>query len=188
MASSIDILVPGAETLVRPWYYETQAAADGMPPHLTLLWPWVEPVGDADILRLKAALADLEPFQIRLTATGRFPGVVYLAPEPVGQLVALARRIWSAFPEIRPYGGELDHEPILHLTAAKGTSDPVLDLVEGQLSARLPSAPLFPVDRVSVSQEGAGEAGRWGVVAEVHFGNRRTRDTEARGIPWADLG
>lgn len=100
MTSSVDVLLPEVSDLVAPWYFRTPAAAvHGMPPHITLLWPWVEPVIPDALDRLRRAVAPVEPFQVRLSSTGRFPGVLYLAPEPVLPLLGLARPLWSAFPE-----------------------------------------------------------------------------------------
>jgi hypothetical protein len=39
-SSSIDILLPQLDDLIGQWWNQTIAAADGMPPHITLLWPW----------------------------------------------------------------------------------------------------------------------------------------------------
>ena len=81
MKPSIDILVPASASVVDTWYGRTQSAVDGMPPHITLLWPWVgAPVPSATIERVRAATEGLTPFVLRLGEVGRFPGVVYLAP------------------------------------------------------------------------------------------------------------
>ena len=50
MDSSIDVLVPSIAPLIDQWYRATPGAIDGMPPHITLLWPWLPaPVSDDDI-------------------------------------------------------------------------------------------------------------------------------------------
>jgi 2'-5' RNA ligase len=170
MVSSVDILVPEAGELVQPWYSSSQAAADGMPPHITLLWPWVDQVDNESLRRLTMALEGITRFDLTFRCTGRFPGVLYLAPEPSEQLLMLARKVWTTFPETPPYGGQLSHEPILHLTVAKSTDDAELDDIESEVTKRLRSVNPVRVARVSVSQEGAGPDGRWGVRAHLALG------------------
>lgn len=165
MVASIDLLVPTAHPLVGEWYDLTEAAADGMPPHITLLWPW--DLSQPGVDRLGSALAGIAPFDLRLTTTGRFPGVLYVAPESRDELLRLMRSIWSAFPEWPPYRGDLDHEPIPHLTAAKSSDEDQLDEIEAVLRTRLQEPLTFQVDRVFVSAEGVGPGDRWGVVKEI---------------------
>lgn len=164
--TSIDILVPSAHPIVGEWYDLTPAAADGMPPHVTLLWPWVPVITPDAVMRLRSATSQVRPFTVALSATGRFSGVLYLAPTPVSPLLELARAIWNAFPETPPYGGELDHEPVPHLTAAKGEE---LDEAEQELRQRVHQPLEVLVDRVCISAEGASSDGRWAVVEEVHL-------------------
>lgn len=167
VVASIDLLVPTAHPLVGEWYDLTDAAAGGMPPHITLLWPWE--LSQSGVDRLEAALTTTEPFEIALSTTGRFPGVLYLALEPCDGLLGLMRTIWAALPEWPPYRGELDHEPIPHLTAAKSSDEGQLDEVEAVLRTRLQKPLTLRVDRVFVSAEGVGSGNRWGVVREISF-------------------
>ena len=167
MAASIDLLVPAAHRIIGEWYDRTEAAGDGMPPHITLLWPWA--LSQPGLDRLDSALATAEPFDVVFSTIGRFPGVVYLAPEPLDALLLLMRSIWSAFPESPPYGGELNHEPVPHLTAAKDSDERALDEVETTLRGRIDEPLRLRVDRVWVSAEGAGPDGQWGVVREITF-------------------
>lgn len=166
METSIDILVPSAHPIVGEWFDLTPAAADGMPPHITLLWPWVPVITPEAVSRLRRATAEVRPFAIELSATGRFSGVLYLAPTPVAPLLALSRAIWHAFPETPPYGGELDHEAVPHLTAAKGDE---LDEAERALQERVLDPLQVLVDRICISAEGSAWDGRWAVVEEIHL-------------------
>lgn len=163
--SSIDILVPTAQPIAGEWYRATPAATDGMPPHITLLWPWVAHITGEAVAKLTDAVNGVAPFDLSFERTGQFPGVVYLAPTPSEPLLNLMRRIWSAFPETPPYGGELEYEPVPHLTAAKGSDG--LDAIEAALAQRLRQPLSLLVDRISVSQESASPNGQWAVVAEV---------------------
>ena len=168
MASSIDILVPAARPVVGEWSDLTPAAAEGMPPHVTLLWPWFENVTPLGLARLADVVSELHAFELVFSAIGRFPGVLYLAPSSHSQdeLVSVMRRIWSAFPETPPYAGQITHEPVPHLTVAKDEDDRYLDQVAGVLGRRLREALAIQVDRICVSQQGTGVDGRWSVVTE----------------------
>jgi 2'-5' RNA ligase superfamily len=110
--SSIDVLVLEAASLLDQWYGMTQAAIDGMPPHITLLWPWLDaPVPEVGIDRARRALAGLKSFRLTFLSCGRFPGVVYLVPEPRDPLDRLVERLVVAFPETPPFGGEFGSAP-----------------------------------------------------------------------------
>lgn len=113
------------------------------------------------------ALSKFTAFSVTLASTGRFPGVLYLEPAPLAPVLALSRAIWRSFPETPPYAGALDHEPVPHLTAAKGEE---LDAAEREVRRRIQEPVTVLVDKVSISAEGAGSDGRWAVVAEVELG------------------
>ena len=169
MQSSLDILVPEVADLVAEWYRVTQAAEDGMPPHMTLLWPWIEPpVAESAISRAADAVAGLASFTLTFNRCGRFPGVVYLVPEPVGPVDGLVRSLRVAFPETPPFRGEFGRAPIPHLTAAKSKNEAHLDHVQSTLDRSLSGAPItVAVSHISVSEAGLGADDRWGVRAEL---------------------
>ena len=168
MESSIDILVPASASLVGTFYGRTQSAADGMPPHITLLWPWVgAPVPPGTIDRVRAATTGLAPFVLRLGEVGRFPGVVYLAPEPRRLVDDVIARLAAAFPDTPPYGGRFGDAPMPHLTVGTSDDERQLDLIEHEVRARLVRPLTLEVDRLSISEEGLGPGGRWAIRAEV---------------------
>ena len=138
MQSSIDILIPEAAVLVGEWYGFTQAAVDGMLPHVTRLWPWLDgPVPDSEISRAAHAVANLASFTLTFNRCDRFPGVVYLVPEPVALVESVVRSLVDAFPETPPFGGEFGSAPVPHLTAAKSGDEGHLDVVHSTLNERL---------------------------------------------------
>ena len=167
--SSIDVLIPEAGGLVGEWYGLTQAAVDGMAPHVTLLWPWLEaPVPSSAIRRAGRAVAGLARFTLTFNRCDRFPGVVYLVPEAEGLIDGVIRSLVEAFPETPPFGGEFGSAPMPHLTAAKSDDEDHLDVVQSTLNERLNRAPVtVAVAHVSVSEEGLGADGGWGVRAEL---------------------
>ena len=71
------------------------------------------------IEQLKACFSAYEPFDFELVEIKRFPGLIYLAPEPEDPLKTLTLAVWEAFPEHPPYEGK--HSDIIpHLTVAQG--------------------------------------------------------------------
>src|SRR5439155_3760547 len=54
----------------------------GVPPHITLLFPFVARITEDLISDLQDVFAPIAPFAIELREVERFPGVAYLAPEP----------------------------------------------------------------------------------------------------------
>ena len=92
-------------------------AAEGVPAHVTLLFPFLatEDLTPAVRRRLARIASGVRPFSVRFDATGRFPGVLWVAPEPAGPFVELTERLAAAFPDHPPYGGAHD-DVIPHLT------------------------------------------------------------------------
>jgi 2'-5' RNA ligase len=135
--SAIVVPVPPAEPLVDPVRERHDpSAAAGMPAHVTLLYPFLPP-GRIDE-RVEAALADaLAPFPsfaFSLARIGRFPGVLYLEPEPPEPFVELVEALHARWPECPPFEGRFD-AIVPHLTVAIGAEPAGLDQ---SLSAGLP--------------------------------------------------
>jgi hypothetical protein len=169
--SSIDILVPTVNERIGTWYSATRAAIDGMPPHITLLWPWLDaPVSDEAIVRVRRAVSGVRRVALALGGVGRFPGVVYLEPEPRSYVDDLVARLVTAFPETPPYGGVFGSSPVPHLTVATSADERVLDVIERRLRTLFEGPLRLVVDRVSISEQGRGSGGHWAVRAEVPFG------------------
>jgi 2'-5' RNA ligase len=97
-------------------------AADGLPAHLTLLYPFVGP--ERFDGRLRAALATLASatpaVDYRLVGAARWPDTVYVAIEPVDPFVALQAELQAAFPEFPIYGRPIGFGFVPHVTVAEG--------------------------------------------------------------------
>ncbi|MGW5126592.1 2'-5' RNA ligase family protein [Streptomyces sp. NPDC004069] len=134
------VRIPDAEPVVRAWRERFDPSAQaGVPAHVTVLFPFLDESRiDA---RVCSALADMlgshHAFDLRFESCGRFPGVLYLAPEPGTQLRRLTEVIADRWPEAPPYGGQFA-EIVPHLTVADGQDDAVLDEIEADLLGRLP--------------------------------------------------
>jgi hypothetical protein len=92
------VLVPSAEELVRPFREKFDpSAAMGVPAHITLLYPFVSPRDiQSNILDdLLQCFVQFKPFDFSLAIVRRFPGVLYLAPEPDDSFRLLTLAIWN---------------------------------------------------------------------------------------------
>lgn len=167
--SSIDLQFPHLAALFSPWHDALEAK--GIPPHISLLYPWrTPPLSDADIETVRAAIANYTPFSIAFSAIGRFPRkrVLYLKIRDNSQLRKLMQAVHGAFPETPPYRGE--HEEVIpHLTIATADNDFDLDQLEEEVTRRLqPRLPLsVEAQSVIVAQESPN--GIWSTVAELPF-------------------
>jgi 2'-5' RNA ligase len=109
---------------------ETVGIATDMPPHVTVLYPCpCEPLAIARVLE------PFDQFDVTFTRLDRFPGTLWLAPEPTEAFVAMTEAIVRRFPDWQPYGGVFK-SITPHLTVAQQS----LDEVAVQLEPLLPLA------------------------------------------------
>jgi len=137
--SALIVRVPQADPFVARLRERFDPAARlGVPAHITVLFPFASPerITPARLEALRAIAASVRVFAFRLARIERFPGTLYLAPEPVESFVALTEALALKFPEFPPYGGEFD-TIIPHLTVAQGTPEE-LRAAERELRAAWP--------------------------------------------------
>ena len=131
-ATALIVPVPSADGVLH------ESARDaGMPPHITLLFPFLTTrTIDSDVeSTLASLLQEVPSFDFALSEIGRFPGVVYLAPSPAAPFIAMTQRLVERWPENQPYEGAYE-EIVPHLTVAHGARIPS-GLAEGlPLTAR----------------------------------------------------
>jgi SAM-dependent methyltransferase len=137
--SALLIEVPEAEPIVGEHRRRWDPAGVPVPAHVTVLFPFLDPAlidasVRADLGRIVARTA---PFELTFREVGRFPDVVWLAPEPRGAVTALTDAVVQRWPSHPPYGGAFE-TVIPHLTVADGALPDVLDRLERDLHASLP--------------------------------------------------
>ena len=162
--TAVVVHVPEAEPLVgEPRLRHTSDARAGMPPHVTLLFPFVPAsrLGSDVERRLAEIVGGVDAFEVTFGRTARFASVLYLEPEPAEPFAELTRAIVAEWPEHPPYGGEVD-EVIPHLTVAESRDSELLDRLAAGLVRGLPLKAC--VSEVTLFQEDAD--GGW---------NERTR-------------
>jgi len=155
--SAIVVRVPLPAALTRLRARWDWAAGAGVPPHVTILFPFLPATRlGPDVRRELAAVAATQrPFDVRFARVERFPTVVYLAPEPSAPFIRLTEAVVERFPDCQPYGGEFD-EVIPHLTVTESPDAPY-DEIATEAEAVLPFS--HRVSRLEVLVDG-GE-GRW---------------------------
>lgn len=115
------------------------SAADGVPAHVTLLYPFMPPSGLTDGLRrrLGQIIASEPVFSVTFASVARWPNLVYLPPEPAQPFRRLTAALVAAFPDFPPYSGR-HAEVVPHLTVAQDVSDDYYAAAEHALPQMLP--------------------------------------------------
>jgi len=137
--SALVLLVPEAEALVRPWRIRHDpSAGEGVPAHITVLYPFVpeKEIHDearsriANLCRGKGALT------VTFAKTGRFPSVLWLDPDSLA-CSQLLREAAAAWPERAPYGRP-GLVPTAHLTVTDGADAATTDAADEAVTRGLP--------------------------------------------------
>jgi len=120
--TAVIVPVPAADSLVDDHRRHLDAAASwGVPAHVSVLYPFVEPaqVDDHLIATLAAAFGPVAAFDCRFSRTQWFgQDVLWLDPEPAQPFRDLTAAVWDTFPRHPPYGGAHD-DVVPHLTIAE---------------------------------------------------------------------
>lgn len=118
------------------------AAAEGIPPHLTVLFPFVggDRVDDELLSELEACVAGVEAFDYTLNGPSLLgEGVAVLLPEPAEPFHDLTRLVMERWPELPPYGGEVDPDELVpHLTLAHDVTTAEVASLTSRLAHLLP--------------------------------------------------
>jgi len=127
--SVLAVLFPGLEGLLGEIRQRHDpAAAVGVPPHVTLIYPFLPPSAiDQPVLSGIAELTgSVQPFTATFRGLRRFPGCLCLDPDPADPFVTMIKALAGRFPDAPPYGGR--HDSILpHLTFAAAETDAACD-------------------------------------------------------------
>jgi 2'-5' RNA ligase len=140
LRTAVIVPVPEAAGAVDPWRERTSndKPSRGVPAHVTLLFPFV-PAADVDaaiVEELRRVVGAAEAFAFGLREARRFPGVLYLAPDPPEPFVRLTEAIADRWPRHPPYEGAFE-TVVPHLTVAQGDAA-LLDEAETVVRPALP--------------------------------------------------
>jgi 2'-5' RNA ligase len=182
-ASCIVVPVPEAERavdLLRRRH--TRDGADGMPAHITLIYPFVD---DAVLTSAQAdevgeVVGRFPRFAFELTSVERFvhPGGahVWLAPTPSSPFVELVRALEQAFPAYPSFAGEYD-SVIPHLTVASPSTEEAMVEIETELAHALPIRAHATAVCLMVHPDG-----RWRTRFGFSLGSRATGAADATDV------
>jgi len=172
------IIVPVAELagIVDRWRERTCAykPSAGIPPHITLLFPFVpvEEIDDALIAELSECLQRFASFAFEFRELRRFPATLYLAPEPPEPFAAMTAALVARYRAYKPYGGEFE-TVVPHLTVAEGDSN-LMDEVRTTIEPALPiSADCL---EAVLLEETERPAGHWIIRAHLPLRSGRLRE------------
>ncbi|WP_424640995.1 2'-5' RNA ligase family protein [Embleya sp. AB8] len=142
--SALVLLVPDVEQAVEPWRerYDPRAA-DEIPAHVTVLYPWLPPaeIGPDDLTALAAIAAARPALDLVFARVGQFHRGLWLAPEPAEPVSSLTEAVTTRWPDFLPYGGAYLDDPDdvgPHLTVALGQGADELRALADKVAARLP--------------------------------------------------
>jgi len=142
-----------------------------MPTHITLLFPFLPRahLNDAQLAALASIAAATPPIDLRITRTGRFPGVLWLDPASLAceRLIETVRSRWPQHP---PYG-RADFQVIPHLTILRDADEGTIGAAEVGLRTLLPLR--ATAERLSVV---AQEADMWTEIHGFPLGDRVSRE------------
>jgi len=121
----------------------TNDGTEGMPAHITLLYPFTdsELLESERIEQIRGALASFAPFDGELSRIGRFERplgtVLWLAPGLAAPFISMTEALATEFPEHPPYGGEFG-SIVPHLTVAVSDDQDMLARIQAGLAPDLP--------------------------------------------------
>jgi 2'-5' RNA ligase len=139
--SALLVAVPEAEPAVGRHRARLDASArDGVPAHLTVLYPFLPPpsIDGAVLASLRRLFAGFPPFAVTLDRIGWFgEEVVWLGPRDERPFRALTRSAFAAFPGCPPYGGRYA-DVIPHLTVGDRAGPAALRAAAEAVRGHLP--------------------------------------------------
>jgi hypothetical protein len=159
--SAFVVLVPEAEALVGDLRLQyDQSARLGVPAHVTVLYPFMEPsLITPEVTRECASvLAGLHSFAFVLGSVCRFLETAYLDPEPHEPFIALTSALARAFPAFPPSGGKYP-SIVPHLTVAHGNAAEAESAAVAVAAGLRSSGPISSVCASVMLMENS--SGRW---------------------------
>jgi len=122
--SALVLHLPGLEESIQPLRERyTVDGAQGVPPHITIVYPFVEHKAwtAAAAQSLQTASSSIPPLRLTLGRLAWFDeaGVLFLEPEPADDIVGVIRALAGVFPGCPPYGGAIGLDELVpHVSIA----------------------------------------------------------------------
>ena len=157
--TALVVVVPEAEPVIGRWRGELDPSARrGMPPHITVLYPWapLDELDDGQLEELGAIVATVPSFTVSLNDIQRFPQTLWLGPYPTDPFVRLTTGVEQRWPAYEPYSGRFS-AIVPHLSIGDAVDPDALGHVVAEVSPRLP----IEAKVASVALFAHDEEGRW---------------------------
>src|SRR4051812_9857462 len=106
-----------------PGLLEKVGVANDLPPHVTVLYP-----SPGDVESIAQVLAPFAAFDVTFARLDRFPGTLWLAPEPAAPFSAMTEPMVARHADHPPYRG-IFTSIVPHLTVAQALLDETEALV-----------------------------------------------------------
>ena len=137
-------------------------AAHGVPPHVTILFPFIPPASlTPDVQTALAAIAASTPaFTARFERVERRDGIVWLVPDDQEPFLRLTGEVAARWPDHQPYGG-VHPELIAHLTVVESHDLGALDEAERAATNAVPLDGAADELRVIAEDEAGGWRDCW---------------------------
>ena len=109
-----------------------------MPSHVTVLFPFRNPVDADAVAEIERICAAAVPFAATFGEVRRFgSSVVWLQPEPAGAFTELTTAVLAAFPDCAPYAGK-HRKQTPHLSVGSRLTRDVADALADEVVPLLP--------------------------------------------------
>jgi 2'-5' RNA ligase len=173
--SAVDIRLPQVGDIVERYRQKyTTDGAEGMPPHVTLLYPFLTASDYTHTTQtlLAEIMATCPPFDLHLGGLHRFPGVLYIEVTPKEPILYMIQRLVHEFPTCVPYGGTIPvHDLTPHVTLAINPSAETLDEIAHAFTRETAqmTCESMVIEAVSVSVK---TSGRWRQLSVFQLGTR----------------
>jgi 2'-5' RNA ligase len=168
--TGLALLLPDLEPVVDRWRMRYDpAAAQGMPAHVTVLYPWKPPslIGPDDLSALAELCRCRSPIDLVFARFRTFEQTLWLDPQPSAPVLDLIEAVVTRWPDYLPFAGEFD-DVVPHLTLADHTDPEQRTDVVDDVGARLPLRSC--VRSLHLMRL---EAGRWCMDTQFPFGAPR---------------
>ena len=144
--SALVVVAAEAERVLgdRRLRYQRNAVEQGVPPHLTILFPFVRvtEIDDELLTEVRRLYAPSRPFAYELATVESFPDAAWLAPVPAAPFHALVEIARQAFPALPPYG-DPGHVVVPHCTIGTDDDPARVELMVRELRENL--GPRLPI-------------------------------------------
>jgi 2'-5' RNA ligase len=166
--TALIVPVPRIGPLLQPWRSRYDpSAAGGVPPHVTVLVPFLRPaeLRAHHLAALEDVVAHHAEIDVELATVGMFDeGVLHMRPEPDTPFRELTADVHDRFPDSQPYGGRHD-EVVPHVTVGHDIPRPAASHAARSLMLALPIRV-----HLDVVQLWAPRGDQWTIVASFPLG------------------